>query len=72
MTQIVWFKRDLRLEDHAALWHAAQSGTVLALYIFEPDYWQLDDTSQRQWAFTREALIDLNKQLKKLAASLSV
>ena len=70
MTQIVWFKRDLRLEDHAALWHAAQSGTVLALYIFEPDYWQLDDTSQRQWAFTREALIDLNKQLKKIGGEL--
>ena len=70
MTQIVWFKRDLRLQDHPALWHAAQSGTVLALYIFEPDYWQLDDTSQRQWAFTREALIDLNKQLKRLGGEL--
>ncbi len=24
MTQVVWFKRDLRLQDHAPLWHAAQ------------------------------------------------
>ncbi|MDE2391185.1 MAG: deoxyribodipyrimidine photo-lyase, partial [Rhodospirillales bacterium] len=24
MTHVVWFKRDLRLHDHAPLWHAAQ------------------------------------------------
>jgi len=64
MTELVWFKRDLRLHDHAALAHAATQGRVIALYIFEPDYWMLDDTSQRQWAFTREALIDLGRQLQ--------
>lgn len=28
--QLVWFRQDLRLQDHTALWHARQSGpTVL-------------------------------------------
>ena len=40
MTQalnIVWFKRDLRIEDHAPLAMAARSGQVLPLYIVEPE-----------------------------------
>ena len=29
--QVVWFKRDLRVQDHAALAQAAQRGPVLPL-----------------------------------------
>ncbi len=36
-TTIVWFRRDLRLEDHPALWQAAQEGVVIPLYILDPD-----------------------------------
>jgi len=71
MLQVVWFKRDLRVQDHAALYNAALRGPVLALYVFEDNYWQLADTSQRQWAFTREALIDLNQQLSFLGGRLN-
>ena len=56
MVTCVWFKRDLRVTDHAALARAAANGTVLPLYIVEPDYWALPDTSARQWAFIRETL----------------
>ena len=35
--QVVWFKRDLRVRDHAPLWHAAQRGPVLGLYVYEPE-----------------------------------
>lgn len=35
--QCVWFKRDLRVDDHRPLVEAARRGPVLALYIHEPD-----------------------------------
>ncbi|TVS00960.1 MAG: deoxyribodipyrimidine photolyase [Rhodobacteraceae bacterium] len=58
---LVWFKRDLRLSDHPAL--AAAGPHVLPVYIIEPDYWRLPDTSARQWEFTREALMSLREAL---------
>lgn len=57
--ELVWFKRDLRLEDHAALSAAAMRGPVLPLVIVEPDYWAQPDTSARQWQFTRACIADL-------------
>jgi deoxyribodipyrimidine photo-lyase len=44
---IVWFKRDLRTVDHAALSMAAASGPVTALYVVEPEYWSLPDIGIR-------------------------
>ncbi|MCX7905986.1 MAG: DNA photolyase family protein [Bacteroidetes bacterium] len=33
---IVWFRRDLRVSDHAALWHAAQTGApIVPLFIVD-------------------------------------
>ena len=71
MIHIVWFKRDLRLEDHAPL-TAAASGTVLPLHVVEPEYWRLPDTSPRQWHFVRGALLDLGLQLARAGAPLVV
>ncbi|WP_181394968.1 MULTISPECIES: FAD-binding domain-containing protein [Pseudidiomarina] len=68
--QVVWFKRDLRCVDHAALAAAAKAGPVLALYVIEPNYWQLSDTSNRQWMFVRDALVDLQQQLAALGGQL--
>ncbi|WP_300527208.1 FAD-binding domain-containing protein [Maricaulis sp.] len=70
--QIVWFKRDLRVEDHEALRLAAAAGPVLPLYIIEPDYWALPDTSGRQYTFLLEALDKLSQQLCALGAPLQV
>ena len=36
MTGVVWFKRDLRVHDHAALAAAVRHGPVLALHVLEP------------------------------------
>lgn len=36
---LVWFKRDLRLHDHAVLVEAATHGPVLCLYVIEPSVW---------------------------------
>lgn len=64
--RVVWFKRDLRLTDHAPLAMAAASGEpVLALYIVEPGLWQQPDSSSRQWAFLRECLEDLDAGLRQ-------
>ncbi len=71
MINIVWFKRDLRLEDHAAL-RAAAGRPVLPLYVVEPEYWALPDTAPRQWQFTRGALLDLATRLAELGAPLVI
>jgi deoxyribodipyrimidine photo-lyase len=70
--QVVWFKRDLRVSDHEALSRACLTGPVLCLYVIEPAYWQLGDTSRRQWLFVRESLLDLAEQLHTLGARLVV
>jgi len=64
--QVVWFKRDLRLTDHAAL-HAALTaaagrGPTLGLVVYEPSLWSLPDASGRHAAFYAEALADLLKE----------
>ena len=56
MISLVWFKRDLRIDDHGPLAQAARQGAVLPLYIIEPDYWQQPDTSVRQWLFIEQSL----------------
>lgn len=58
-TQIVWFKRDLRCVDHAALRAAADHGPVAPVFIIEPEYWHLPDVSARQYDFVCESLLDL-------------
>ncbi|MGO4915561.1 FAD-binding domain-containing protein [Pseudogemmobacter sp. W21_MBD1_M6] len=73
MTTILWFKRDLRISDHPALaLAAAGEGAVLPLYIVEPEYWALPDTSARQWRFTAECLATLGRDLAALGAPLQV
>jgi deoxyribodipyrimidine photo-lyase len=64
MTALLWFKRDLRLPDHAALTHAARLGPILPLYIAEPALWQQPDASARQWAFVAESLAELDHALQ--------
>ena len=36
-THVVWFKRDLRVEDHAPLLEASRRGRVVPLYMIEPE-----------------------------------
>lgn len=69
---MVWFKRDLRVHDHAPLTEAAAAGPVIALYVVEPAYWHLPDTSERQWRFVRAALADLDQALHRRGLALTV
>jgi deoxyribodipyrimidine photo-lyase len=67
---IVWFKRDLRIDDHRPLAMAAQAGSVLPLYIVEPELWAQPDVSARQWAFAAECLDHLQHALATLGQPL--
>ncbi len=69
---IVWFKRDLRVEDHAALTQASQPGPVLPIYVAEPEFWQQSDASARQWAFVSECLAELRETFADLGQPLIV
>lgn len=69
---VVWFKRDLRVADHAVLHEAAQRGPTLPLYIVEPDLWQQPDMSARHWAFVSETLTELRDALGRLGQPLVV
>jgi deoxyribodipyrimidine photo-lyase len=64
---IVWFKRDLRLLDHAPLAAALrQSSDLLLLYVAEPSLIGNVHYSARHWQFVRQSLADLNQQLARL------
>ena len=69
---ILWFKRDLRIWDHAPLIAAAAEGAVLPIYIVEPEFWSLPDASIRHWAFVSECLHDLQGALAKLGQPLLI
>ena len=71
-TAVLWFKRDLRLVDHPALHRSLEIGTVIPLYIFEPDYWRLSDTSGRQFSVFAEAVQDLRDHLRALGSDLVI
>ncbi|MEO0899100.1 MAG: deoxyribodipyrimidine photo-lyase [Bacteroidota bacterium] len=64
---IVWFKRDLRLEDHAPLRAAIEAGLpCVLLYCFEPDLVEGEESkySERHWRFVYESLQEMKIRLK--------
>ncbi len=61
---VVWFKRDLRLQDNEAIHNALSRGLpVLLLYVFEQSLIEDPHYSARHWNFIKESLRDLNNQL---------
>lgn len=63
--RVVWFKRDLRLQDNEAIYNALASGErVLLLYVFEEILINDPHYSQRHWDFIKQSIVDLNEQLK--------
>jgi deoxyribodipyrimidine photo-lyase len=62
---VVWLKRDLRLEDNEAIFNAlaTEKRTVL-LYAFETILKEDNHYSERHWNFIKESIIDLNERLE--------
>ncbi|NOW98596.1 deoxyribodipyrimidine photo-lyase [Mucilaginibacter sp. SG564] len=71
---IFWFRRDLRLNDNAGLYHALKSGNpVLPLFIFDKEI--LDDLEGKDDArvtFIHQTIEQLSKELHKLGSGLTV
>ncbi len=63
MVQLVWFKKDLRIHDHAPLTLAALAGPVLAVYAYEPGIINAPDFSAQHLAFANECLAELELEL---------
>lgn len=61
--ELVWFKRDLRWQDHAALAQAASLGPVRCIYVVEPSLWLQPDAALQHFEFVRESLQDLHTAL---------
>ena len=62
--QIVWFKRDLRLEDHAPLYKAMQNKErILLLYVFEPSLKTEGHYSERHFDFIKQSLAEMQNLL---------
>jgi deoxyribodipyrimidine photo-lyase len=62
---IVWFKRDLRLNDHAPLKEAELDELpTLLLYVFEPMLTGSRHYDDRHWRFVYESLMHMQKELQ--------
>ena len=72
IVQLVWFKRDLRLTDHAPLSLALQRGTVLPLFLFEPGFWSQPENAPEHFHFVRQSIVDLRESLTRIGADLFV
>lgn len=68
--QLVWFKRDLRLHDHAPLAAAARRGPVLGVYLFEPAVVAAPDADAQHVTFAAECLTELRERLRRRGGEL--
>src|ERR1700759_4050863 len=71
---IMWFRRDLRLDDNAALYHALkEENPVVPIFIFDKNILDdLEDKKDRRVEFIRNALVEIKDELIKHKSSLQV
>jgi deoxyribodipyrimidine photo-lyase len=71
---IIWFRRDLRLKDNAALYHALQAGApVLPIFIFDTTILdQLQDRADKRVAFIHSAITEMQTELVAMGSTLQV
>ncbi len=71
---VFWFRRDLRLEDNAGLYHALKSGLpVLPVFIFDKEILvKLGDKDDARVTFIHQTIESLNSELCQYGSSLLV
>lgn len=71
---MVWFRRDLRDEDHAALHHALKtSDRVFCVFVFDTDILdRLPSRADRRVEFIAQSLVELRAALRKKGGDLWV
>jgi len=68
---ILWFKKDLRINDHKPLLEASKTNIpTIPVYFFETDYWKQPFASKRHWYFIHDSLMDLKKDIKSIKSEL--
>ena len=64
---LVWFRRDLRTHDNAALYHALRAAhQVWCVFVFDRDILDALPRRDRRVEFIHDSLIDLDRQLHEL------
>ena len=71
-SQLVWFKKDLRIKDHSPLYQATKNGKCLCLFVYEDEIINSDDFDTRHFNFLNQSLIDLRKKLKQIGGDLII
>jgi len=70
---MVWFRRDLRLEDHHALFRAIEScDQVFCVFILDQNILDKLPVEDRRMTFIKESLEELNTLLKNFSSQLFV
>ncbi|MEY4875749.1 MAG: hypothetical protein RL708_898 [Bacteroidota bacterium] len=71
---IFWFRRDLRLNDNAALYHALKSGlTVIPIFIFDKNILnELEDRSDKRVQFIYQTIENIKLELQKINSDLKI
>jgi len=74
VVNIFWMRRDLRLEDNTALYHALKTReNVLPLFIFNPDILErLEVRPDFRVNFIYKSLLEIKESLEKIGSSLYV
>ena len=62
--QLLWYKRDLRIADHAPLAGAMAAGAVVAVYVHEPEQQHAADRDLRHELVLRDALDELHASFR--------
>lgn len=70
---VCWLRRDMRLHDNAALYHALKSGyPVLVLFIYDRDILDhLDDKRDRRVEFIHNQVLALQGQLTRMESTIA-
>ena len=69
---LLWFKRDLRIQDHAPLVAAAEQSSLLCLYVFEPSTWESVEYAPCHHEFINECLQELQEALERRGSGLHI
>lgn len=70
---LVWFRRDLRVLDHAALYQAlAHSRQVFCVFVFDQDILNVLPRQDRRVEFIHACVTELDDELRKLGGGLIV
>ena len=68
MRSLVWFRRDLRVSDNSALYHASMNSSdgVVGVYAVTPSQWQQHDDANCKVRFWMDNVQELSHSLAKL------